>query len=323
MSKKNNAAVADKSSEIKCYDFVSKSKLFYIISATLIAISILVSFFGVDIAIEFKGGTMISYSFSGDINSSDVESLVKEIVNSSVTVQQGDLFQNNDKKLTLSFVSSEGLTADKQSEITDKLQEKYADNNLKILESTDVAATSGKNFFVKCIVAVAFSSVILILYIALRFKRISGWSSGVCAVIALLHDVIITYGSFVIMGFEINSNFIAVVLTILGCSINNTIVIYDRIRENRKLMPVCELKKLVNISTTQSILRSLRTSITTVSTMIIISIVAAVSGVNSILSFSIPIIVGMTVGTYSSLCLAPTLWVSWQSKHETAEPKKA
>lgn len=323
MSKNKNAAAADKSSEIKCYDFVSKSKIFYIISATLIALSIIVSFFGVDIAIEFKGGTMISYSFSGDINSADVESTVKDIVNSTVTVQQGDLFQNSDKKLTLSFVSSQGLTADKQSEITDKLQEKYKDKNLKILESTDVAATSGRNFFIKCIVAVSFSAVILILYIAIRFKRISGWSSGVCAVIALIHDVVITYGAFVVMGFEINSNFIAVVLTILGCSINNTIVIYDRIRENRKLMPVCELKKLVNISTTQSISRSLRTSITTISTMIIISIVAAASGVNSILSFSIPIIVGMSIGTYSSLCLAPTLWVSWQSKHHTEEPKKA
>ncbi len=323
MSKTNNAAAADKSSEMKCYDFVSKSKLFYIISAALIAISILVSFFGVDIAIEFKGGTMITYSFSGDINSSDVESEVKALVNSSVTVQQGDLFQSTDKKLSLSFVSSQGLTAEKQAEITDRLQEKFADNNLTILESTDVAASSGRNFFIKCIVAVSFSAVILILYIAIRFKRISGWSSGVCAVIALLHDVIITYGAFVIMGFEINSNFIAVVLTILGCSINNTIVIYDRIRENRKLMPAAELKKLVNISTTQSISRSLRTSITTISTMIIISIVAAVSGVNSILSFSIPIIVGMAIGTYSSLCLAPTLWVSWQSKHESKEAKKA
>ena len=189
---------------------------------------------------------------------------------------------------------------------------------MQLLDSTDVAASSGRNFFIKCIVAVAFSAVVLILYIALRFKRISGWSSGVCAVVALLHDIIITYGAFVLIGFQINSNFIAVVLTILGCSINNTIVVYDRIRENRKLMPVAKLNDLVNISTTQSMSRSFRTTITTVVTMIIISIVAYIYGVTSILSFSVPIIVGMVIGTYSSLCLAPCLWVSWQSKGKKA-----
>lgn len=305
-------------SDIKRLNFTGKSKIFYIISVVLIAISVLITFLGVDVAIEFKGGTMITYSFAGEIDSNDAKSKVEEIANSTVTIQQGDLFQSDRKKLSISFVSSEGFTAERQAELTSALQEIYADNDIEILDSTDVAASSGRNFFIKCIVAVAFSAVILILYIAYRFKRISGWSSGICAVIALLHDIIITYGAFVIMGFQINSNFIAVVLTILGCSINNTIVVYDRIRENKKLMPVAELNDLVNISTTQSMTRSFRTSITTVVTMLIISIVASVYGVTSILSFSVPIIVGMAVGTYSSLCLAPCLWVSWQNKAKKA-----
>lgn len=318
MSKKQTT-ISGTGADIKRYNFTGKRKIFYIISAALIALSIIVSFLGVDIAIEFKGGTMITYSFAGDINSNEAKSKVEEIAQSTVNIQQGELFQSDRKKLSISFVSSEGFTAERQSALTAALQEIYTDNDIQILDSTDVAASSGRNFFIKCLVAVAFSAVILIIYIAIRFKRISGWSSGVCAVIALLHDIIITYGAFIIMGFQINSNFIAVVLTILGCSINNTIVIYDRIRENKKLMPVADINDLVNISTTQSITRSIRTSITTVVTMLIISIVAAVFGVTSILSFSVPIIVGMAVGTYSSLCLAPCLWVTWQTKSAAKE----
>ena len=244
MSKAKNTQ--SPASDIKRYDFTGKRKIFYIISSALVILSILVTFLGVDIAIEFRGGTMITYSFTGDVNSNEIQAKVKEITNSTVNVQQGDLFQSDKKKLSISFVSNEGFTAEKQSELTAALQELYADNELEILDSTDVAASSGRNFFVKCIVAVAFSSVILILYIAFRFKRISGWSSGICAVIALIHDVIVTYGFFVIIGFQINSNFIAVVLTILGCSINNTIVVYDRIRENKKLMPVADFDDLGN-----------------------------------------------------------------------------
>ncbi|MCQ2464094.1 MAG: protein translocase subunit SecF [Oscillospiraceae bacterium] len=318
MSKTTKSQTSGTGSDIKRINFTGKSKIFYVISAVLIALSVLVTILGVDVAIEFKGGTMITYSFAGEIIDSEAESRVEEVTGANVTVQQGELFQSDRKKLSISFVSNEGFTAEKQSALTAALQETYADNDIEILDSTDVAASSGRNFFIKCIVAVVFSAVILILYIAFRFKRISGWSSGVCAVIALLHDIVVTYGAFVLIGFQINSNFIAVVLTILGCSINNTIVVYDRIRENRKLMPMAEIHDLVNISTTQSMTRSFRTSITTVVTMLIISIVASVYGVTSILSFSVPIIVGMMVGTYSSLCLAPCLWVSWQTKGKKA-----
>lgn len=322
MSKKINTETVN-TAGCKVYNFIKHQKMFFIISAVLILFSIGITFTGVDIAIEFKGGTMITYSYAGDINANDAESKIEEIINSNVTIQQGDMFQSEKKKLSISFVSSEGFTAEKQTALTDELKNIYSDNEIELLDSTDVAASSGINFFVKCLVAVGFSAIVLIFYIAIRFKRMSGWSSGVCAVLALLHDVIITYGFFVLIGFQINSNFIAVVLTILGCSINNTIVIYDRIRENKKLMPVATIDDLVNTSISQSLSRSIRTAFTTVSTMIIISITAAVFGVTSILSFSIPITIGMTVGTYSSICLVPTLWVAFQSRKDKKQPKEA
>lgn len=297
--------------DTKFYNFTAKRKIFYIISLILISVSIIFSFFGLNIAIEFKGGTMLTYSFSGEMDLNSVQSKTEEVLGLKVNIQQGEIFQSDKKKLSISVVSNDGISAEKQTELKNALLETYSENELESLDSTDVAASSGRNFFIKCIVAVVFSAIILILYIALRFKRISGWSSGICSIMALVHDIIITYGAFIIMGFEINSNFVAVVLTILGCSINDTIVVYDRIRENKKLMASVDIEKLVNISCTQSIKRSIRTTITTVVTMIIISVVAYVRGVTSILSFSIPITIGMIIGTYSSLCLAPNLWVSW------------
>ena len=111
-----------------------------------------------------------------------------------------------------------------------------------------------------------------------------------CAVIGLLHNLIFVFGTFVIMGYEINANFMAVILTILGYSVNDTIVIYDRIRENKNNMPKASVAELVNVSTSQSLRRSIRTSVTTISTMLIVSIVASIYHVSSILSFSIPMI---------------------------------
>ena len=118
----------------------------------------------------------------------------------------------------------------------------------------------------------------------------------------------------VILGFEFNSNTVAVILTILGYSINNTIVIYDRIRENRKLMPKANLNEIINSGCSQSLTRSIRTSITTIATMFIVTIVVAVSGYNSLLTFSVPLMFGLISGTYSSLFVAPVTWSWWMSR---------
>lgn len=306
----------------KNIDFIGKRKVFFIISAVLIAVSIIASFFCLKIAIEFKGGTIISYSYTGEVDTNQISKTIEDIVGSSVNVQQGELFNSDKLSLTVSFTSNEGITSSIQEEITDSVQALYPDNAIEILDSSDVSPSSGRDFLIKCIVAVVFSAIVLVIYIALRFKRISGWSAGICAVIGLFHDVIIVYGAFILCGFEINSNFMAVILTILGYSINDTLVVYDRIRENRKMYPDMALGELVNKSLNQSFTRSIRTSVTTVMTMVIVSIVAVVYGVTSILSFSVPLAIGMAVGTYSSLCLATQLWVWWQEKH-SKKGKKA
>lgn len=300
--------------DVKVRNFCGKSKVFFIISLCLIVISILSTFTGVDVALEFKGGTIITYSYEGNVDNSTIESNLEDLIGVPVVVQEGDSLDSDTKTLSLSFSSTDGLTVERQKQVTEKIEELYPDSNLEILDSNDVNATSGKEFFAKCIVAAIFAAIILILYIAFRFKQISGWSAGVCAVLGLISTLIVTYGGVVLMRFDIDSNFMAVILTLLGYAINDTIVIYDRIRENQTLMPGMHIENLVDISTSQSLRRSLRTSITTFASMLIVAVVSLVMGLDSILSFCCPMMVGIVMGTYNSLCFVPSLWVWWQKK---------
>lgn len=300
--------------DVKVRDICSKTKIFFILIISLIVISIASTFTGVDIALEFKGGTIITYGYEGDVVESDIESELTSLIGSGVRVQTGESLSGNTKTMTVSFTSNEGLTIERQAEVTDTIQGLYPDGNLEVLDANDVDARSGSEFFTKCIVAAVFAAIVLILYIAFRFRMISGWSSGVCAVVGLLITLIITYGAVVLCRFEIDSNFMAVILTLLGYAVNDTIVVYDRIRENQAYMNGKTIEELVNMSSSQSLRRSLRTSITTVAAMIIVSVVAGIMGLTSILSFSIPMAVGIVVGTFNSLCFVPTLWVLWQKK---------
>ena len=310
------------------FDFIGKRKLFFTISIVLVAFSILSTFiFGVDLDIQFKGGTIITYVYDGDLDCDGFVKDAKDILGGiGVQYTTGVDFSSGKSNIQLSLTSTSGLSSDKQFELTNSLTEKYAENNIDLVESSDVSPSSGREFFLKCIVAVILSSIVLIIYIAIRFKKIGGWLAGICAIVALLHDCIIVYGTFIVCGMPINANFMAVVLTILGYSINNTIVIYDRIRENSKLYgKKMTREENVNLSINQSLTRSINTSLTTVVAMLAVTIVAAVYGVTSIISFSLPVMVGMIAGTYSSVCLVSVLWSYFEGKKDTHKgaPKAA
>ena len=291
-------------------------KIFYTISCVLVAVFAIVTIFaGPNVAIEFKGGTIITYTYEGDINTSDVESTVNEAIGEKAIVTTGTNFSSDDTTVKLQFASKEGISQTNQNKLTTALEEKFADNKLELLESNDVAASNGVNFFFKCLVACIFAAIITIIYIGFRFKKIGGISAGCFSVVALLHDLIMVYGCFVIFRFDINANFMAVLLTILGYSINATIIIYDRIRENRRLIGrKMEISELVNQSITQTVGRSIHTNVTTIMAMVVVCIVCSIYGITSIISFALPLIIGMLAGVYSSNCIAPTLWVMWQ-KH--------
>lgn len=298
----------------KTFDVVGKKKYFYIFSIAVIVIAIILTFvMGMNIAIEFKGGTIITYSYDGTIDENKVASTASGVVNQPCNATLGESLADGMKTVSLSFPSSKGLSAEVQSVLTDELDAAFADNSLSLYSSQDVNPTTGSGFFGKCLVAVAFSAIVMIVYIGLRFRKIGGWIAGCCSVIALIHDMCFVYACCVICRFDIDSNFMAVLLTILGYSINATIIIYDRIRENRQLYGAEKsLDELVNMSVSQSFGRSLHTTVTTVIAMASICIVALIAGVDSILSFAFPLVIGLLAGVYSSNCIAPTLWTIWQ-----------
>jgi len=302
--------------EKKTIDFIGKRKILFIIPiiafiATIVGTIVL----GVDMSIEFKGGTMLTYSYEGTVDTNAIKSTVEGQGFGAVNVITGSAVNGSMETVQVSFSSSEGLTADVQKELTDKLQETYKDNKLELVNSQDVNPTSGFEFFLKCAVAVIFSFILLVIYIAFRFKKIGGLSAGIFSLVALIHDIVMVYAVFVFCGFPIDANFMAVILTILGNSINNTIVVYDRVRENRNLYGTSmELRELVNLSITQSVTRAINTTLTTAFAVIAICVVCAICGVTSIMTFAIPMAAGLIFGTYSSLCIAGPLWVLWQEK---------
>ena len=302
----------------KQFDFLKNKKVFFIIPIVIAVITIITALvIGVPVDIEFKGGTMLTYSYEGTIDTSAVKSKVEELKLGTVGVTTGSAFGSDLETVQISFASDSGLTAEVQANVTDTLQAAFTGNNLSLVNSQDVNPSAGFSFFLKCFVAVAFSFVLLIIYIAFRFKNIGGWSAGCFALVALANDVFMVFATFVFLRLPIDANFMAVILTILGYSINNTIVIYDRIRENRNLYgKKLGLVELVNTSISQTIRRSINTTITTGSAVLIICIVAYICGVTSIISFAVPMIVGLVAGTYSSILLAGPLWVLWQQYKE-------
>ena len=317
--------VRAKAKALKTLNVYARKKIFYIISIVLIAASALVACLGgLNLAIEFKGGTLIEYSYEGEIDTASVAKAVQDSIGESVTVKTGESMANDSKTVTLSFASGEGLTNSKQTKLTSALQEKFADNKLEVYSSNDVSPSNGSEFFLKCFVAVAFAAVIMIIYIGLRFRKIGGISAGCMAVVALIHDALMVFGCFVFFGFDIDDNFMAVILTILGYSINATIIIYDRIRENKRLYGSKKgVEELVNLSVTQTIGRTVHTNVTTVISMLTVCIVSLITGVTSILPFAFPLIIGMIAGVYSSNVIAPTLWVILQKRKLNAKLKTA
>lgn len=293
------------------------SKFAFIFSGTIILIALVFAFIrGVNLDIQFRGGTILSYSYTGEVDTNAIKSDIDKVLSTDSKVAIGSAIGNEViKNISVSIDTKDGLSAEQQESVTSTLQEKYADNKIELLESTNVAATEGKSFFVKCLAAVLIASILLIIYIGIRFKKIGGVSAGVCGIIALIHDVVIMFAVMIFFGLKIDSNFMAAVLIILGYSINDTIVIYDRIRENRGILgDKVNKTELVNISVRQTLGRTINTSITTFSSVLVIAIVCGFYSVTSIYSMIFPLLAGLIAGTYSSIFIACPLWLFWKSQ---------
>ncbi len=294
-------------------DFVGHRKWYYAFSGTLLVIALIISLvFGVKIDIKFTGGTIATYSYTGTIDEDDFEKTVEEVTGKEVTVSGAKDLMTGENNFTVNFSEAVALDVEEQTAMNKAIDEAYPDNKIEVVTVSSVSPTMGFDFLLKCIVAVAFASVVMVIYVGLRFKKIGGMSAGICALLALVHDLCMVYATFAIFRMPLDDNFMSIMLVILGYSINDTIIIYDRVRENEqlygnKLTP----SEMVNLSTNQSLSRSLHTSATTIFSMVVVLIMALTNGVDSIVTFTLPLIIGLISGTYSTLCIACPTWVAW------------
>ena len=302
--------------QMKQINFYGRRKIYYTISACLIALLVIcVAVFGVKVDIQFTGGLIATYSYEGDLDFAAVEQTASEVTGYGVTSDSSESLSSGEKQIALNFSTKDGLSVEMEDALTSTLEETYADNNLQYVSIDSVAANMGTDFLVKCLVAVFAAFILMIVYIAIRFRRIGGWSAGVTGVIALLHDVLMVFAVFVIFRLPVDDNFMAVVLFILGYSINDTIVIFDRIRENERLYGRSkDVVELVNLSINQTLRRTMNTTLSTLIAMGCVCVFAVVFGVSSIVSFAFPMVVGLISGFYSSVCLSGTIWAWWRSR---------
>ena len=303
-------------------NFIGNRKKFYTFSCALIAVVLVFcGIFGVKMDVEFKGGSMITLAYEGDADLNDRKStIVTELGKSNLTLQTGSDISGN-QTLTVTLPGSDTLTTEQLDNLLAALNEQYPDNKFVQNEVSNVDATIGKEFLFKSLVALVAACVLILLYVAYRFRKIGGLKAGSTAIVALLHDMFVVFGVFVLLRIPLNGNFIAALLTILGYSINDTVVIYDRIRENSALYgkKQMSLAELVNLSVNQSFARSLMTSITTCLALGVVCVVSVIYRLDSIYSFAFPLLFGMVSGVYSTICIATPLWVDWKNKKKAAK----
>ena len=311
------ASKGEEPAEKKPVDFVGLRKRFLTISACLMAAILLCAVvFGVRLDTEFTGGAMITLSYEGEFTTSEVQKTASAALGSNdLTLQTGENVATGEQTLKISMPGNETVTTEQVETLLDSLNETYPDNAFAQLSLSNVSAAMGTKFLQKSLVAVVFALVLILLYIGVRFKKIGGLTGGMMAVLALLNDLMVVFGTFVLLRTPLDGNFIAAMLTILGYSINDTVVIYDRIRENRALMgKKASFEELVNHSVNQSARRTIITTVTTVMALGVMCVVSKLYGLDSIFTFAFPLMMGMLSGVYTSLCVSTSAWVLWSER---------
>ncbi len=300
--------------------FYEHRKAYFTLSLSIIAVGLICNaVMGTKLSINFTGGALEKYSYNGEVQSNQIEHTVKNavrrdvsvLINKNVKSSSGASTKN---EITLTFAGTNTLSTSDQKAVKTALDQTYPNAKFTSVETSSVDPSMGQTFFAKCLVAVLMAFILLDIYVALRFRKIGGMAAGTFAIVALLHDVAMVYFTFIFCRFALDDNFIAVVLTILGYSLNDTIVIYDRIRENRKLLGVkAGYNVLVDNSINQTFTRSLYTALTTVLSIAIVFIVGSYYNISSIVTFALPMVFGVISGCYSSVCIAGPLYVMWEN----------
>ena len=311
-----------KAKEAKSIDFLSKKNIFFGVSLAVIIIGFVVMGINgskdkgiLNYGLDFKGGTSLTVTFNEEYTQEQIGTelipVIQEVIGTSEPVQQQKVDESNGV-----VFKTRTLTLEEREKVYSAFEEKYGVDETAIT-SENISATVSNEMKSDAIVAVIIATICMLLYIWFRFKDIKFATS---AVVALLHDVFVVLAFYAIARVSVGNTFIACMLTIVGYSINATIVIFDRIRENLKGNTKPEQRKdLVNTSISQTLSRSINTSLTT----FIMVAVLYILGVTSIREFALPLMVGIVCGAYSSVCITGALWYTMSAISDKRKAKAA
>lgn len=282
-------------------DIIENRKVFFTISLIIIVIGIFTMVIkGLNYGIDFTGGTLIQIDLNKQVRVNDIKKLMNDFDKDAHVIHAGA-----DKEEVI-IKSKVDFTKDQKNEIIEKFKEEYDLKDENFTQFQKFSPAMGKEIRNRALLSSFLAIVAMLIYITWRFE----FKFAIAAILALLHDVLITISVYAIFRIPVNGSFIAAILTILGYSINDTIVIFDRIRENSKLMRKETEDVLVNVSVKESFKRSINTSITTLAAVVTLYIF----GVEDIKVLAFPLMIGIIAGTYSSLFIASPLWYIFINK---------
>ncbi len=276
------------------FNIIEKRKILFAIPCVIILAGLiaLIAFGGLNTDIDFTGGSAMEIDLGEKFN----EEAIRDAVGTVEGVKISSVQSSGSNK---AIVKTTELPHETLVKVQEALAKAFPESDISSVDS--VSATMGREMWWSAAKAIGLAVVLMLLYIWIRFELYS----GIAAVLALCHDVLIIISIYAIFQFPVNSTFIAAVLTILGYSINATIVVFDRIRENARLNRKDKFENVVNASIWQTLGRSINTSVTTILTLVCLYIL----GVTSIKNFALPLIIGVVAGTFSSVFISGQFWV--------------
>lgn len=314
------------------FEFISKRKIAYIVSLTLIGLGILslLIHLGPNFSIDFEGGTLLDlriyHSNDTQVSVGEIRDALAKIDMATAEIQiaepeqrktlpEGDKYDTyTNMMIKVKGHQKPDAEQDPLAEkIKDTIRQRYTNANLEVLRQEEVGPKIGEELKWKALLAIFWAMVGIILYIWWRFE----FKFGIAAIVALFHDVLITVGIFSILNLEISLAIIAALLTIVGYSLNDTIVVFDRIRENLRLLRRQSYSDIINASINQSLSRTVITSATTL--LVVLALLILGGGV--IRPFAFALLIGVLVGTYSSIFVASPILVEWQLRKEAKEKR--
>ncbi len=301
--------------EPKTIRFFENKKIVAIISGLIIVIGIGGMFTkGVKLDTQFTGGVVLNYAIEGEVSTEGIEAAIEKMMDRPVTVQISKNQIDDSQRITITLAGTGGMTPEDQKEITKVVGQQVGESKVELAETFVVQPYIGAKALQRSELAIALSIVFMVIYVWVRFTALNGLSAGITSIIALIHDAFVVLVAFVIFDIPLNDSFVAVILTIIGYSINDTIVLYDRIRENIKSKPKLSIIEQVNIGISQTFGRSINASLTTGMCVLVILIASLMFGISSIREFALPMFFGLISGCYSSICIASILWGMWENR---------